>query len=293
MYLGPHMALFTIKAVKCGRVDIKNAPYDTILLKRNPSWLDKSCSEFGPPLFPALPNSPRIPLTDILPEIQLEAILWGIGTVLGELPPYFISRAAQLSGNEVNPKEEVVATRVDKIQGWFRSHKQYLNFFTIFVLASVPNPLFDLAGVMCGQFGVPFWTFFFATLIGKAIIKTHIQAVFVILVCNNQLLHWIETKLIGVLSFIPGFASVLPEIVSKIHAIQDKYMAFSPEPSNIKVKKWDLSFSTIWNTLVLLMIMNFFNKIISSTAQSYLKKQQENDLAKSKTKSPVSDKLVA
>jgi hypothetical protein len=28
---------------------------------------------------------------------------------------------------------------------------------------------------MCGQFGVPFWEFFFATLIGKAIIKTHIQ----------------------------------------------------------------------------------------------------------------------
>lgn len=39
----------------------------------------------------------------------------------------------------------------------------------------VPNPLFDLAGIMCGQFGVPFWEFFLATLIGKAIIKTHIQ----------------------------------------------------------------------------------------------------------------------
>lgn len=39
----------------------------------------------------------------------------------------------------------------------------------------MPNPLFDLAGIMCGQFGVPFWKFFLATLIGKAIIKTHIQ----------------------------------------------------------------------------------------------------------------------
>jgi hypothetical protein len=39
----------------------------------------------------------------------------------------------------------------------------------------VPNPLFDLAGIMCGQFGVPFWKFFAATLIGKAIVKTHIQ----------------------------------------------------------------------------------------------------------------------
>jgi uncharacterized membrane protein YdjX (TVP38/TMEM64 family) len=39
----------------------------------------------------------------------------------------------------------------------------------------VPNPLFDLAGIMCGQFGIPFWNFFLATLIGKAVIKAHIQ----------------------------------------------------------------------------------------------------------------------
>ncbi|KAL1803666.1 hypothetical protein ACET3Z_032313 [Daucus carota] len=39
----------------------------------------------------------------------------------------------------------------------------------------VPNPLFDLAGIMCGQFGIPFWQFFLATSVGKAIIKTHLQ----------------------------------------------------------------------------------------------------------------------
>lgn len=49
----------------------------------------------------------------------------------------------------------------------------------------VPNPLFDLAGIMCGQFGIPFWKFFIATLIGKAIIKTHIQ------VCIYQMLSFV------------------------------------------------------------------------------------------------------
>lgn len=39
----------------------------------------------------------------------------------------------------------------------------------------IPNPLFDLAGITCGHFLVPFWTFFGATLIGKAVIKMHIQ----------------------------------------------------------------------------------------------------------------------
>jgi hypothetical protein len=93
LYLGPHIALFTIKAVQCGRVDLKSAPYDTILLKQAPSWLDKKCSEFGSPMYPATDHSVMIPVFDLLPQVQLEAVLWGIGTALGELPPYFISRA--------------------------------------------------------------------------------------------------------------------------------------------------------------------------------------------------------
>lgn len=50
----------------------------------------------------------------------------------------------------------------------------------IFFTSQIPNPLFDLAGITCGHFLVPFWTFFGATLIGKAIIKMHIQ---VLLLC--------------------------------------------------------------------------------------------------------------
>ncbi|GFY85083.1 SNARE associated Golgi protein family [Actinidia rufa] len=251
LYLGPHIALFTIKAVQCGRVDIKSAPYDTIQLKRGPSWLDKDCSEFGPSPFASLHDS-RIPLSSILPQIQMEAILWGLGTALGELPPYFISRAASMPGSRLDVMEEldasssedngIISTRLNQIKRWFLSHSQYLNFFTILVLAST---------------------------------------VFIICVCNNQLLDWIENELIWVLSFIPGLTSVLPNLVSKLHAMRAKYMATSAlMPSNIKkVKNWDLSFTSIWNTIVWLMILNFFVKIVTSTAQRYLKKQQEKELA--------------
>lgn len=50
-----------------------------------------------------------------------------------------------------------------------------IGFFAILIFASIPNPLFDLAGLTCGHFLIPFWTFFGATVIGKALIKTHIQ----------------------------------------------------------------------------------------------------------------------
>ncbi|KAH8490923.1 hypothetical protein H0E87_023162 [Populus deltoides] len=152
LYLGPHIALFTIKAVQCGRVDIKSSVYDTIQLYSGPSWLDRNCTAFGPPMYSSLEGS-RIPLTSILPQIQLEALFVGIGTALGELPPYFISRAASMPGSKLEVMKEfesfsaedhntVMATHMKQIKNWLLSHSQYLNFFSILVLASVPNPLF-------------------------------------------------------------------------------------------------------------------------------------------------------
>ncbi|MFQ6645983.1 hypothetical protein Gotur_018912 [Gossypium turneri] len=139
--------------MQCGRIDLKSAPYDTIQLKSGPSWLDKSCGEFGPPLFSSSQGS-RVPISSILPQVQMEAILWGLGTALGELPPYFISRAASLSGGKFNAMEEldassskdngVIATRLNQIKRWLLSHSQHMNFFTILVLASVSyNSLFS------------------------------------------------------------------------------------------------------------------------------------------------------
>ena len=77
-----------MKAVQFGWVDLKSAPYDTILFKSRPSWLEKDYPEFGSPVY-----QETIPFSKILHEVHLQVVPWGIGTALGELPPYFISRA--------------------------------------------------------------------------------------------------------------------------------------------------------------------------------------------------------
>ena len=71
--------------------------------------------------------------------------------------------------------------------------------------ASIPNPLFDLAGITCGHFLVPFWTFFGATLIGKAVVKMHIQKFFVILAFNESLLN-------TAVGYIASFPAVGPRL---------------------------------------------------------------------------------
>lgn len=38
-----------------------------------------------------------VTLWSIMAKVRLEAMMWGAGTALGELPPYFMARAARLS----------------------------------------------------------------------------------------------------------------------------------------------------------------------------------------------------
>jgi len=77
--------------------------------------------------------------------------------------------------------------------------------YSCLVVLQIPNPLFDLAGITCGHFLVPFWTFFGATLLGKAVIKMHIQKIFVIVAFNESLLE----KAVALLGFLPVVGSRL------------------------------------------------------------------------------------
>ncbi len=108
----------------------------------------------------------------------LEACLWGLGTAIGELPPYFVSKAAALSGKKADELAELEGEMDNSFFGKAKKYF-YLNlkkhaFVVVLLAASIPNPLFDLAGLTCGHFLIPFWTFFGATFIGKAIVKVSI-----------------------------------------------------------------------------------------------------------------------
>lgn len=45
-------------------------------------------------------------LWSIMSKVRLESFLWGAGTALGELPPYFMARAARLSGHDPDEAED-------------------------------------------------------------------------------------------------------------------------------------------------------------------------------------------
>jgi len=39
--------------------------------------------------------------------VIIEAFLWGLGTAIGELPPYYVARAASLAGKKSEELEEL------------------------------------------------------------------------------------------------------------------------------------------------------------------------------------------
>ncbi|KAG2459043.1 VMP1 protein, partial [Polypterus senegalus] len=182
---GPHIASVTLAAYECNSVNFPEPPYPDKIVCPEVEELQSTIS-----------------LWDIISKVRLEACMWGAGTAIGELPPYFMARAARLSGAEPDDEDyeefEEMLEHAQSAQDFATRAKlavqnmvQKVGFLGILACASIPNPLFDLAGITCGHFLVPFWTFFGATLIGKAIIKMHIQ--------NENWLSWIFEKVVIVM----------------------------------------------------------------------------------------------
>lgn len=114
-------------------------------------------------------------------KVRLESFMWGAGTAIGELPPYFMARASALSSmdNRKNESDLEKDEELEEFEHLLEAEKdgsiklnifdklrlsvfkiiKRVGFWGILLCASIPNPLFDLAGITCGHFFVKFWTF--------------------------------------------------------------------------------------------------------------------------------------
>ena len=113
------------------------------------------------------------------------AILWGGGTAAGEIPPYWISLMAARAGKENDELFELeqeetsqmtaIQRRVHDWKVWMIEFMKRHGFWGLVAMSAWPNAAFDLCGICCGTFMMPFWHFFGATFLGKALIKAPAQ----------------------------------------------------------------------------------------------------------------------
>jgi len=87
----------------------------------------------------------------------LVGVIAGAGQALGEVTGYL----AGYSGQELIDNSPRYARLVD----WMRRYGAW----TIFVLALVPNPVFDVAGIVAGALRMPIWLYLASALSGKVV----------------------------------------------------------------------------------------------------------------------------
>ena len=87
----------------------------------------------------------------------LVALFAGTGAALGELVGYL----AGYSGQGIVENTQMFA----RIEPWVRRY----GVFAIFILAALPNPFFDIAGVAAGILKIPIGKFFIACWLGQLI----------------------------------------------------------------------------------------------------------------------------
>lgn len=131
LYLGPHIAKVTLAANECAYFP-----------EMNPNRWEftdfKVCTEH--PTSESYNN-----FWSILFNVQLEAFLWGFGTAIGELPPYFMSLGASKAGKHNDELEEIIESEahkdsisfMDKAKIFLYNHLKQHGFITVLLCASV------------------------------------------------------------------------------------------------------------------------------------------------------------
>ncbi len=85
------------------------------------------------------------------------ALVAALGAALGELTSY----AVGYGGHAVAQNTQLYKT----VSGWLRKR----GWPILFLLAAIPNPIFDAAGIAAGVLRYPVWLFFVIVLAGKIV----------------------------------------------------------------------------------------------------------------------------
>ena len=121
--------------------------------------------------------------------------MWGVGTALGELPPYLVAYSHAKAGEVDEEYEEMMAeAKAHKKEGghsagifgiakdlfqamsdWMIDFLEHNGFWGVLLFSSYPNALFDMCGMCCGHAMMPMWKFLIAVSIGKGFIKAPCQ----------------------------------------------------------------------------------------------------------------------
>jgi len=228
MFLFPHIMKVVFAADACDTLD------GVITMYQHPCKLD--CST-------AIAGSAEATFLAIFLRVTGPCMLWGLGTAIGELPPYAVSKAARLAGrNNEDFDEELAEAKtkgdpISRMKVWTIGFTERWGFIGVLGLSAWPNAAFDMCGMCCGYLLMPFWTFFLATLIGKGIIKVNGQAVFFILLFGSTFFKSVVLPVAATVGRLISNFGVEVDLESMINAQRDKVIKIFEKQTRYSLKK--------------------------------------------------------
>ena len=240
--------------------------------------------------FPDVKLKEEVNLFSLWKKVSLECFLWGLGTAIGEIPPYALCYSASLVGKKNKDFEEAFETGAQKntISRYMGSWLEWMlklvkrhGLVAVIMLSAWPNAAFDMCGMACGHFLMPFWTFFLGLVLGKACIKVHMQC-FVFLVLfressRDMILSFLKNSLTmpapPLLAGNSDGDTTLGDLISNQLVKQIETMRGGKDAKNIV--KSSHSFPSIISLATLLLVAMF---IISCIEQLAKRAKEEEDL---------------
>jgi len=266
LFLFPHIMKVCMAATECGSTNFPS---------RSDMWFRSDPSVF----MCTTTTAGTAPFFDIFKKVFLPCMLWGTGTAIGEIPPYAISYAASKSGVANREFLDIQESKsniplLDAMKVWMINFLKRHGFVGVILMSAWPNAAFDLCGICCGHFLMPFWTFFLATFVGKALLKVNGQACFFITLFTEEYLSkivgWVEHIISE--SLDPCIAFVKKPchefLKEALHKARDK---FYNKSNSEETSSW---LSSIWNFIILAFISLFVISCIQQFAQAQAAKMK-------------------
>lgn len=291
LFLFPHVIKVCLAAQTCKSLDFEAA---SDMWFRAPKNLFK-CN-------PMSTDTTPVTLFGMWSKIILACFLQSAGTALGEIPPYWMTRAARLASIEAGrsssdmPEELEAKSKfglVNRVKSWMISFLRTHGFYGVMFMASYPNIAFDLCGICCGHFLMPFWTFFWATFIGKAIVRNGYQSVLYVILCTEvylekfiQLVEYLTPDRLNIDKMLraaieEGRDSFKDMVTPGKEVDPDKHAAEDKLSSSAILQFW-------WKLFLFSLLSIFFVSCISHFAQYYQLRIDQEDSKKLRKKLPHS-----
>jgi len=107
----------------------------------------------------------------------LVGILAGCGAAVGEMTGYTLGRGMSPNLDEGTTVAGLGEKQMQWLR-WLRPKFQRWGAIVIFVLAAIPNPIFDMGGILAGIARMRWWKFLIAAALGKTVRFTLLSMVF-------------------------------------------------------------------------------------------------------------------